>query len=318
MKRFLVKVVVWLLIFSLAVFLLNLGFEKRLEQCSNRTMIEHCPEYDLLIVGSSRAKYHIDPYVMDSILGVNSFNIGIDNSQIDYHTVRIQHYLSLCAKPPSTIIWCIDFMTMGQSVGYASDFSFPFAFYNKEFAKALIQESEFYKDVYGLTFGALPQYLFHRYLWNRQLEFPSLIVSNMKNGSKGYFGLCDPWDGTAFNIIDTINAECHPQTKIIFEKELGVLEKDGINVILVYTPLFYQVLDKIVNLNEQKRVTDSIASHFNIPILDYTSCYLSKDSSYFCNAQHLNSQGSKLFSEMLARNLDSLSLISTKRAPSIR
>ena len=309
MKRFLVKVVVWLLIFSLAVFLLTLGFEKRLEQCSNRTMIEHCPEYDLLIVGSSRARCHINPIFLDSTLGTNSFNLGFDNCQFDYQTVRLQQYLSICTKTPHTVLWCIDFLTMGQSVGYASEYSFPFAYYDSDFVRTLKAKPGFQSSLYNITDAAFFQFVFHRYLWKRQIEFPRLISLNMESATKGYEGLWQSWNGSEYEKIDTIEVEFNPITKVIFEEELLALKKQGINVIFVYTPLYYRVFDKIVNLDRMYATYDSIAQNHNIPILDYSLCYLSKDTSYFSIALHLNSQGSGLFSEMLAKDLDSLSLI---------
>ena len=52
-----------------------------------------------------------------------------------------------------------------------------------------------------------------------------------------------------------------------------------------------------------------LSMRYELPMLDYSNCYLSQDTTYFYNATHLNKTGSDLFSAQLAYDLDSLGII---------
>ena len=53
-----------------------------------------------------------------------------------------------------------------------------------------------------------------------------------------------------------------------------------------------------------------IADKYGIPILDYMTMSLCKDTTYFYNAMHLNKKGSEIFSDSLAHDLKRLGILS--------
>jgi hypothetical protein len=54
---------------------------------------------DLLIMGSSRAEFHISPKIMDSLLRLNSYNLGLSAWHFDMQYARFRIYLQHNKKP---------------------------------------------------------------------------------------------------------------------------------------------------------------------------------------------------------------------------
>ena len=99
MKKFLSKILIFVLPAWLLLLVVDYWFSQEAKQ-SNDYVIEAWYDLmngdinaDVIVMGSSRAWVHIDPLILDSILGVNTYNLGIDgrsfNSQIKkYHIYR--------------------------------------------------------------------------------------------------------------------------------------------------------------------------------------------------------------------------------------
>ena len=50
---------------------------------------DHKIESDVLVMGSSRAYVQFNPAVIDTILGVNSYNLGMDGRRADSQIIRL-------------------------------------------------------------------------------------------------------------------------------------------------------------------------------------------------------------------------------------
>ena len=51
-------------------------------------------DYDLVINGNSRAWVQYDPFIIDSLLHINCYNLGIDGSPINRQIIKYQKYCS--------------------------------------------------------------------------------------------------------------------------------------------------------------------------------------------------------------------------------
>ena len=54
---------------------------------------------DLLIMGSSRAEFHISPKILDSALSLNTYNLGLSAWHFDMQYARFRMYLQHNLKP---------------------------------------------------------------------------------------------------------------------------------------------------------------------------------------------------------------------------
>ena len=85
MKKFLYKILLFTFLVLVCAFGLDFFLSYRLRQNKNRMyaawnqVYNDSISYDLVINGSSRAWTQYNPVIIDSILGVNSFNLGIDD-----------------------------------------------------------------------------------------------------------------------------------------------------------------------------------------------------------------------------------------------
>jgi lysophospholipase L1-like esterase len=96
---------------------------------------------------------------------------------------------------------------------------------------------------------------------------------------------------------------------IEFSKFCEEIKSDSIEMCFVYAPVYLEATYKLVNKNDMYEAYQTIASKYNIPILDYNYHSISYDSTNFYNATHLNKKGSILFSTQLAHDLDSLGIL---------
>ena len=109
--------------------------------------------------------------------------------------------------------------------------------------------------------------------------------------------------------IDTIIYSREPEAVAEVMHFLEECQREQIKVAFVVAPYYIGATRKIGDLDGWYGMISAIAEPFNVPILDYTYDSLSYDTAYFYNASHLNRVGAALFTQKLARDLDSLGLL---------
>ena len=86
------------------------------------------------------------------------------------------------------------------------------------------------------------------------------------------------------------------------------VNKKDIPVVFVYAPMFKRLKD---NLDEQLSMDAyrRLSQQYGVPILDFSDMSISSDTTFFHDANHVNSVGAERFSSELAHCLDSLGII---------
>lgn len=260
----------------------------------------------VVIMGSSRGWIQYDPFIIDSILHTNSYNIGIDGSHLNRQIMKYNVFAHYQKMKPKTIIVNIDYVSALStwSIGYQREQFFPYIFMPFMREQICYVEPFSWKELY------LPVYRYTTYkglFAMLQEAFTDKITLY-----KGYKGRDGSWDGVAYNQIDTVHFELNERTLRMFEEFLEERYKENIQVIFCYAPIYTGLTAKVDNLQEVYDTYQSLADRYGIPILDYNYAEICTDTTYFCNATHLNTQGAELFSTQLAHDLDSLGLISGK------
>ena len=260
--------------------------------------------YDLVINGSSRAWTQYNPLILDSILDLNTFNLGIDGSAINRQLIKYKKYCELHGNP-KFLIQNIDLGTMSYTMGYDREQFFPYFFYDRD----LIKQYDQYEDFsWGEKY--IPCY---RYLGYGDVMTEAIFKDNkshyFKHITKGYSGKDESWDGEQLTQMDVVICDMDSNAIKIFEDFLLQVVQTGTKVIFVYAPIYSGAREKMVNEEEMFAMYDGIAKKFDIPILDYNDVSLCYDTIYFYNATHLNRVGAELFTTQLARDIDSLGLL---------
>ncbi len=299
MKRFLLKFAVFSLVCLTGCVGMDLLFSRRYQQSAQPL---YAAWYDLMhgrvqakviVNGNSRAWALLSPAILDSVLNTTSYNLGIDGSAFNRQSVKYRLFRHYNPKP-SLIIQNIDHMSMEFTDGYQRSQFYPYL-WNPVFRKAVTSvESIPFPDKY------LP---FFRY---RGMPLPEDDPHTTPILYKGYHAQDLHWNGKALRNLDSFRFVVDPRTETLFDEFLQETAKEGIRVVFVFAPFYEEGFRKIENRQEMRAFYEKYARRYNIPILDYTTLDICRDTACFYNATHMNRRGAELYSRTLAKDLLSL------------
>lgn len=263
---------------------------------------------DVLIVGSSRAWCQYDPRILDSITGLNFYNLGIDGSPINYQIIRYNTYRRFNPKP-KYIVQNIDFSTLAvRNDGYEREQYFPY----------IADDSLINVVAKDKKITLFERYIpLVRYFGYREIVedgFQSYFGKTVffDGGMyKGYRGNNLQWDGSRLSNIDTVFYSKDPIALKLFDEYLTMNNNENIKVILVYAPVYKDVTRKIYDLKGLNDMYENFAHKYGLKILDYTNDSICMDKTNFYNGTHLNKRGAEIFSGKLAKDLKTI-LIETQ------
>ena len=260
---------------------------------------------DILIMGSSRAYVQFNPRILDSMLHVNSYNLGMDGRAVESQVIKYHIYRKEQQKKPQLILFEVYQGTMDVSNGYHRIQFVPYLTDVYLWRQTHKMEDFSWADV------VIPSWRYRNYIQ----EIKEIINGTSyycRPEQRAYKGFCDndkPWDGSMLANIDTIIYSRRPEAIAEVGRFLEECRREQIQVVFVIAPYYIGATRKIEDLDGWYSMISAIAEPFDVPILDYTYDSLSYDTTYFYNASHLNREGAALFTQKLAHDLDSLGLV---------
>ena len=254
-----------------------------------------------VVMGSSRGQVQYDVRILDSIAGLNSYNISVDGRCIDAEVVIYNAYRHHAPRP-KVIIQNIDWGTLQMSNGYEREQYLPYLDKDDLFDQTCENEGFSWAD----RWLPLVRYAGYRNIIFEGLGLPAK-VARPENIYKGYIAVDAPWDGSAFQNIDTFGFEYNPQAVTIFEKYLAQCQKEGIHVVMVYAPFYIGATHKMGSaVDSMFALYQHFADRYDCDILNYIYDSISYDTLNFYNASHMNHRGAEQFSIKLANDLKEL------------
>lgn len=258
--------------------------------------------HDIIINGNSRAWTFYNPQIIDSICGVNSYNIGLDGRSISsqiarYHLYRLKH------KKPRTIIQSVDFFMEGSNKFEREQF-LPY------FDVGNLYNEICDEDGFSWVDKNIP---FWRYIGYKDVIFEGLWLHNdlvrcPDKYYKGFDGNEENWKQDYAYTIDSLKFSYDVKQAMRFEEYMKELCNDGIKVVLVFGPV-YRGSGEVVVTEEEQRMYDYFigqASRYDFPVLNYMQLDMCKNKEYFYNATHINTKGSDIISTQMAHDVDSI------------
>jgi hypothetical protein len=312
MKKFLIQTTIFSTLLLAGAFALNTMLEKGLKKTNKgefqtwNAIFSSKIDADLIISGSSRAWVHISPQILDSILGANSYNFGIDGYPFSMQYVRYKIFEKY-NKRPKLILQNVDFNTLYKRKDlYGKTQFLPYT--DEQLLQQELQKAGFFNfDSY------LPAIRYHSEYMT--IYYGLMEFFNIKHYAgvryKGYQGQEREWDGSQLAEIlskDSLVSVIEPDIVELFDSFLSHCKENNIQVIFVFTPQYIKATEFTKNKDEVIDIYRSFSKKYDIPFLDYSHDPLCYDTTYFYNAMHLNKTGAELFSFKLANDIKAQNL----------
>ena len=266
-------------------------------------------KYDVLIMGNSRGFSHFNPRIIDSICHVNSYGLGLGgypiNAQIaEYHCYKAHNGI------PKLIVQQVDFVTLNMMTDirhqHDSERFFP-TVYDKFMRKELIQLGYGFWELY------CPLYRYNGYqkvIKDGLLEFLGIKHYVDRPAYKGFSPEKGIWDGTNVAAMDSISGVMNENAIALFENYLLECKEDGVDVLLVNSPVYASATRKVKIMTDVNDYYESVAQRFGFKYMNYTENYdLCNDTLNFCVSVHMNPEATDKFSTDFANDVLSLGIL---------
>jgi len=310
MRAFLKRILEFTVLMALLALLTDMGISRGLRKTERghfytmNALMNKKIDADIVILGNSRAAGSYHPLILDSILHVNSWNLGVSGQPFGVSWLRWELYRRK-NNPPKLIIVNVDYNELAMvSNGFEKEQYYPYM------TDSLVRP---YLDLYGFTWADkyVPMY---RYRGDYKLmgiglsELFGIRHDTKGDYYKGYTNPNEPWDGTRLDNklrSGDIEGNTEGQAVLLLERLLKQAGEDGSQVLFVYAPL-YERLKKHIDEEETLRIYRDLSNRYRVQLLDFSQMEICSDTIFFRDANHLNSKGAELFSTSLAHAIDSL------------
>lgn len=273
-------------------------------------VMHETPQNDVLILGTSRGANAYDTHILDSILQCDSRNLSVSGKAFRINNLRYQAYRRN-NPAPKLIIVDIDHIELGEgTLGFENYMFYPYM--TDTLVKPVLEMNHL-----NWLDRHIPMYRYrgdYKYIGLGLCELFNIHHLNNKT-AKGY----SPNPNGSFNSDklmaeiennpDGIGVGTDSAVLAIFTSFLAQAKAEDVQVIMVYSPLYYLVQE---NLSQKWPMVihlyDSLGIEYDVPILDYQKSEINRDSTCFIDGNHMNKHGAEVFTTQLAKDIDSLGL----------
>ncbi len=261
----------------------------------NTIFLEH-NTYDCLIIGSSRAESHFNTRIIDSIIGLNSFNAGLEGATMPFILGSLEAYLEH-SDAPKYVILNLDIHSFSDNNDTIHRFPRYFPYLgNKKLYECLSERDHRFPWFKNIPFYSLP-YFSDRYLDASARGYLSKPNEFDRSVYKGYA----PVPAKMQQDVDTIKYKpFSSKPPEIVKKSLDrifyICETKKSKLILVISPLYYKETQSIVNKDEIMDWLNKGCAEADLQLMNYVSSEICQDKEFFADPNHLNKPGSESFS----------------------
>lgn len=263
-------------------------------------------DYDLLIIGSSRAECHFDPKIIDSITAYNSFNIGLSGSNNSFTYGIYKTYLSK-SKPPKIVVMNIDFHFAHESSDTIYEFPRYFPYLDNEllFKELKSRDSRFY------AFKYLPLYklafMGDKYLniaARGYLDKPGIYDADCYKGFQGINPI--QFKDLSKEDSGSYNASILKENIDYLDSIISLTKKMNAEIFFVISPTYVKGSKRIINLDEQLTAFENLAKEREVPFMNFTNDSICYDPTVFADFYHMKKKGAQLFSRQFSYRFKAL------------
>lgn len=308
MKKFFINIILYSVVIILFFWIITIVTDQGLKKSNFQDfeewncIMEGRVNADVLIQGTSRARWQYNTFILDSVLHISSYNLGMDAAAFETQYLRYKIYMQN-NKPPKLIIQNVDWNTMAKYNSLFREYQF-FPYLNNKNVRISLRDSE--------LFPKINLYLpFLKY--SKELKIVAAGFSEFFNirhyppsKHKGYVALDNQFNERVFEGRKTeTDNDCNWDISIeeLFTEFLDDCKARGIQVILVLSPPYYEIKPYMKKCVDMESYYGQIAEHNSVDLLDYSDLPMSQDKYYYSDPTHMNKYGAELFSLTLANDL---------------
>ncbi|WP_422355042.1 SGNH/GDSL hydrolase family protein [Roseivirga pacifica] len=263
---------------------------------------------DLIILGNSRARRHIDPKIVDSVLSVDSYNLGQDATGFRIQKMIYDLYRQHNQKP-KYIVHIVGSGTLEEEDGLYERIKFA-PYLNDSLVRAITIEIKGFDklDYY------LPYFKYSGFPNEIKAGLASFFGMNGASNEEVYKGFPKThfdWNNVIF---ERFKNEFPNGTTLTISDELieamdayiQSCKDEGIEIVLVYPPIYNEAKPYFQNNPQILDILKGLAQKNEIPFLDYSEDSLSYSKENFADHVHMSSKGAEIFTKRLSQDLKNL------------
>lgn len=268
-------------------------------------LIKSNQSFDIIYLGNSRVHFGINPYYVDSVTKLNSYNMGFGGADMEdillTSRVYLQHH-----PPPKLVVISLDMG--GLTINKTLKTRFPYLFY-------LDNDSiRQYMNRAGYLTGMIQFFPFTKYCFFDEYNRTSLFVQGKQYPTFGH----NMYKGF-LNIHPTINSRTADLYNV--DNDPDILWKPAIHFLKNAVKSFQDKGTRVLFISPPEKIsshrktttfrliTDSIftniANEYHLKFLHFENDTLYTDQ-YFVDEIHLNEPGTRLYSIQLADSIKTL------------
>jgi hypothetical protein len=256
-------------------------------------------------------KNHINPLIVDSITGLNSFNAAVEGSSAAENTMILKAYL-LHNKAPEFIflsadirLICNDKILTVPISYFTCDDILPI---NQELKKCGLPMN-LYHAIPFLKLTEMTDYYRLSFLYRMSaiiFRQGKVIEYDQKGFANTYAAYMDSTKKRKQPLKETKESfsEIKPQYVAALDELISICKQNHIQLVFVYTPEYkHYYTNHITNTAEIVNVYSTMAINNNIPFLRHDSIEMCNNAKFFRNDSHLNAVGAALYSHIFAQDI---------------
>jgi hypothetical protein len=269
-----------------------------------RQAFEDKNNFDLLVIGSSRAECEFYTPVIDSATGLTSFNIGMTGAVMPFIRATLEAYL-VHSAPPKYVVLNLDLHSFSDNPDTVYNFPRYFAFLdNEKLYEGLKARDKRFAYFKYLPFYSMPFYT-SRY-FNSSLR--GWIGKPGKYDADYEQGFAPHIKNSGLGDFDTLTIPVFNHYAPAFAwEELGkidsICKKNGSQLILAVVPLFHRWEDKVINYSALLSLFRNYAMQRHIPFIDLSRDPIRFNKALYADPAHLDKEGAIIFTRHFCAEL---------------
>lgn len=263
-------------------------------------------KYDLVLLGSSRMKHHVSPAVLDTVLHLNSINLGQSAATIYESDMLLTAYLKHHPAPAYLLLGVdiFSFTTGENKVGFYPTY---IPYMQDETIQQMLKMEGLHVPM--LEWAPFLRPIEYDDYYKSALIKVAMAQSEITPGDYYYKGFVSNTNDVTPPLRDT--AAFQKAEKPIDSSGLEAMQnilqtckRHGIKMAFVYTPEYRRY--NMNSVQNEKQIMDCyhrLSEEYGVPFMEHQYLPISEDQRLFANPGHLNRAGAELYSRQLAHIL---------------